>query len=150
MKRKPEVYFIIVILVFSLAIVIGSLTYSSKEAKLLPIVIGGLVFILTAVILVRELRAKEKPHRQREEWEGEELALSQYKTVAIWVAAFALGIYLIGFLIAIPAFIISFLKSNKTGWLKSSIMAAVMVAFVYGIFELLLQVELYRGLLFSW
>jgi uncharacterized membrane-anchored protein YitT (DUF2179 family) len=150
MKRKPEAYFLMVILVFSLVIVIRSLTYPSTEAKLLPMTIGGIVFVLTAIVLTRELLAKEKPKKQREEWEGEELELSQYKTIGIWVAAFAIAIYLVGFLIAIPAFIISYLKLNRSGWLKSSIMAVVMIAFIYGVFELLLKVELYRGLLFHW
>lgn len=149
MRQKPEAYFLIFILLVSLALIIRSIAFPYLESKLLPLIIGGIVFVLTAVALIMELQAKEKPKRVREPWEGEELELRQYGWTGAWLGVYALAIYLLGFIIATPAFVLSYLKLNGTGWLKTIIITVVTTAFVYGVFELILRITLYRGLLFS-
>ena len=103
MRQKPEAYFLIFILLVSLALIIRSIAFPYLESKLLPLIIGGIVFVLTAVALIMELRAKEKPKRVREPWEGEELELRQYGWTGAWLGGYALAIYLLGFIIATPA-----------------------------------------------
>ena len=149
MRQKPEAYFLIFILLVSLALIIRSIAFPYLESKLLPLIVGGIVFVLTAVALIMELRAKEKPKRVREPWEGEELELRQYGWTGAWLGGYALAIYLLGFVIATPAFVLSYLKLHGTGWLKTIIITVVTTAFVYGVFELILRITLYRGLLFS-
>ena len=149
MRKKPEAYFLIFILLVSLALIIRSIAFPYLESKLLPLIIGGIVFVLTAVALIMELRAKEKPKRVREPWEGEELELRQYGWTGAWLGGYALAIYLLGFIIATPVFVLSYLKLHGTGWLITIIITVVTTAFVYGVFELILRITLYRGLLFS-
>lgn len=149
MKLKPGSYFTMVIMAVSLAVILGALTLEYKSIKVLPIMVGGIVFILATVTLIRELRAKEKPKGAVVQ-EEEKTELRSYWPTAAWIAGFALAIYLLGFLIAIPLFILSYLKLQGRRWLRSIIIAGITTSLVYLAFELALQVKLYRGLLFTW
>ena len=160
MKLKPGSYFLIAVLLVCLTVIIRSLAFEHLETKLLPIIVASLVFCLATLALLRELLAKEKRvirgpvknSADSEEIEAtEEVSQKgQYFWIAGWIAGFALVSYLAGFLISIPLFILSYLKINGRGWLAATAITVIMLAFVYGIFELALKVQLYRGLLFSW
>lgn len=149
MKLKPGSYFIMVIMAVSLAVILGALTLEYQSIKVLPIIVGSIVFILAAITLIRDLWAKEKPKGAVEQGE-KETELRRYWPTAAWIASFALAIYLLGFLIAIPLFILSYLKLQGRGWLRGIIIAGITTSLVYLAFELALQVKLYRGLLFTW
>jgi len=144
MKPKPGAYFIMVVMAVSLAIVLGALTFPYKSIKILPMIIGSIVFVLAAIALVRELRSKKETRGPEEA-----TSLHSYWSTGAWMVALALAIYLIGFLIAIPLFIIAYLKIQGRGWLKGIIIAGITTPLLYAVFELSLQVRLYRGLLFS-
>jgi hypothetical protein len=108
-------------------------------------VIGGLVFVLAAIAFIRELRSKKETRGAEEA-----TPLSAYWQTGAWIGGLALAIYIIGFLISIPLFIMLYLKRKGSGWLKSIIVAGVTTAFLYLAFEVALRVDLYRGLLFDW
>jgi hypothetical protein len=57
--------------------------------------------------------------------------------------------YLLGFYIAVPLFCLAFLKVNGRSWLVAIIFTVLMLAFLYGLFELGLKAPLWRGFLFS-
>jgi len=63
---------------------------------------------------------------------------------------FFVAIYLLGFIIAIPLFILAYMKAHGTRWLAAITFAILTPTIIYGIFELALGVVLYRGLLFAW
>lgn len=160
MRLRPSSYFLFAILLVSLAVVIRSAAFEHIDLKLLPIIVASLIFCLAVIALIRELGKKEEKVTRGPEVESDdigkveaeetEVEKSRYIWVACWLAGFALLSYLVGFLISIPLFIFSYLKTNGRGWLVTSVVAGIMLAFVYGIFELALQIELYRGLLFFW
>jgi small-conductance mechanosensitive channel len=145
MKLKPGSYFIILVMAVSLAVILGALSLEFKSIRVLPMVIGGIVFSLAAISLVRDLLSKKETRGPEEE-----KSLRTYWPTAAWIASFALAIYLLGFLIAIPLFILSYLKSKGRGWLGCIIVAGITTGLIYLAFEFALQVKLYRGLLFSW
>ena len=149
MKVKPRSYSLIVVLLVSLAIIIRSLTFTYLATKLFPVIIGGLVFVLAAIELGRELLAKGESEMVVEpgEAKGE---IGRYLWIGAWIVGFSVAIYLVGFLIAIPVFILSYLKLDRAGWLIATGIAGVTTVFLYVVFELLLQVHLYRGLLLTW
>ncbi len=123
--------------------------------KLLPILIGSIAFILAGIGLAREIRVV---NRQRvTEAEGETITkekagegLRGYLLTGAWVLGFFLAIYLLGFLIAMPLFVLTYMKTHGTRWLTTIILTILTPLFIYGLFELALGITLYRGLLFRW
>jgi hypothetical protein len=65
---------------------------------------------------------------------------------------FLAGIYAIGFVAAIAIFIFAYLKWYGHTWLKSISLAATATIIIYLIFVILLQFELFRGIIpeFIW
>ena len=144
MKGKPGAFFAIFVMLLSLAVVIGALGLRFQSIKTLPIITGSLIFVLATIALVKELRGTKGPKP-----EEEELPLSNYWKTGAWIMGFALAIYLIGFLVTTPLFIISYLKVRGKTWRQCITIAVVTTGLMYLVFEFFLKVELYRGLLFT-
>jgi hypothetical protein len=145
MKTKHGAFFTILIMLFSLGIVLGAFTYPYQAARRIPIIVGIAVFALATIALIRELWSKKEESSGAEE---EPSLISYWKTGA-WVCGVGLLIYLVGFLVALPLFIIVYLKLNGTGWKRSTIVAVITTGVIYGLFELILKFELYRGVFFN-
>ena len=155
MKIKGSSYFFMVIMVIMLVVIGLSLRMEYFESKLLPLVIGSAVFVLSAIGLWREILAGNqqettvtggdttRAEEAEESWRG-------YLFAGAWVVGFFLGIYLVGFIIAIPVFVLSYMKSHGTRWLVAIVFAALTTVLIYGVFEFALGVDLYRGLLFTY
>jgi hypothetical protein len=56
---------------------------------------------------------------------------------------------LMGFIIAIPLFVVSYMRWLGTRWRVATISALLMLALVYGVFELAIGIDLYRGIIFT-
>ncbi len=63
-----------------------------------------------------------------------------------WILGFAFGIYLFGFFVAIPVFLIAYLKSRQRSWTITLSLTIVTTLFVWIVFELLLSADLWKGL----
>ena len=155
MKFKGNSYFLIVIMAVMLVIIGFSLRMEYFESKLLPLVISSAVFVLAATGLVRELKTGVKgkvtaTEAKMTEGEKPEEGWRGYLLAGAWVAGFLLVIYLLGFIIAIPSFIIAYMKSHGTRWLVAITSAILTTVLIYVLFELVLGVILYRGLLLTW
>ncbi len=144
MKIKPSSYVPIFLLLVMLYVLIESLGFEYSDAKVLPLIICSAIFVLAAVQLGKELWSKEtKPQAE---------ARSGFRPLGLalgWVVGFSLGIYLLGFYIAIPLFVFFYLKMHKRGWLKGTGFAAIVTAFIYGVFEVGFKFHLYGGVFFS-
>lgn len=155
MKLKGSSYFLIFIMVSMLVVIIASLRMEYYESKLLPLLISGVVFILAGMGLRNEIMAKDG--QQTKAIEDETGGVVETKggwrgnlVAGAWLVGFFLAIYLIGFVVAIPLFVLAYMKSHGTRWLVAITSAVLTTAFIYGIFEFALKVDLYRGLLFSY
>lgn len=102
MKIKPHSYPLIGIMLLGIAVIIGSLSYTHLEAKLLPMIFGGLIFILAAIQLGRELLVKEELEKMVEQ-ERSQLGLRSYRWAISWLLCCSLSVYLVGFLISSPS-----------------------------------------------
>jgi hypothetical protein len=154
MKMKPDIYILIVILLFSLAFGLISFFDPSLKSKLMPFILSCIIFFLTTVQLIREFLAGrragiEKAPADENSEEEAQSTLGQNVVIFAWLTGMALAIYLFGFLISIPLFVFSFLKSNGFGWLISAAHAAAAVIVTYVLFILALQSELYPGIIFG-
>ncbi len=141
-KMQGSSWFLVVIIAVMLAVIVLSLRMEYLESKLLPLIISGAVLVLAAIRLGKEI-FKGVPDGSEETGEG----WRGYLISGAWAVGFFLAIYLLGFIIAIPLFILSYMKSHGTRWLVAIIWTILLPAFIYGLFELTLKVTLYRGLL---
>ena len=115
------------------------------------VIIAGISFVLAAIGLVREVWGRARPELIGEMGGGAEVTESwgRYLVIGAWGAGLFLAFWLLGFFIAVPLFILSATKLLGTRWWVAITSTIFTTAFVYGMFELGLQIELYRGLLFS-
>jgi hypothetical protein len=155
MKIKGSSYLFIAIMIFMLVIIGFSLRMEYLESRLLPLVISSVVFVLAAIGLVRKIMVDVKAEVTVTEGEttirekpGE--SWRSYLLAGAWLAGFMLTIYLLGFIVAIPLFILAYMKSHGTRWLVAITFAILTTLLIYGLFELALGVILYRGLVPSW
>lgn len=154
MKIRRDVYVYIGVMVLMLVIIGNALTMRYFSSKMLPLLISGTIFFLAAIQLSRELLTKGEPKasvseevtgggERKETWYG-------YSLVSAYVIGFFLTIYLLNFIIAIPLFILAYMKTHGTRWRVAITSAIVITVLIYVVFELALDLELYQGLLFTW
>ena len=153
MKIRVSLYVAIFFLLLGLYGIIQSLTFRYWESIVLPLAMSSLIFIMAAVEVARELRRQDKRETAKEEKADTEienrLEIRRLGLVFGWAAAFMLGAYLLGFRIAVPLFAFSYLKWRGGSWLTATVFAVVMLAFIYGAFELGLKAPLFKGLIFG-
>lgn len=153
MRLKGSSYFLIFLVLVGLFGIIQSLTFSRLQAIMLPLAMSSVIFVLAVIALSRELRSERRTPTAIEEEPGKEakasIALRRFGSVASWVVGFALGIYLLGFLITTPVFVLAYLKKHGRGWLVSTAFAIAISALMYVMFEVGLKVPLYKGLVFG-
>ena len=142
---------LILVLLMAGAIAVAS-GYPYLQAKLSVISSALVVLVLSLVQLARELRLKKgKTDASEAEVKRPDMDVltSQYVLEAAWMAGFALTIYLLGFIIAIPLYICAYMKLHGTKWPVAIITGVLMAAFSYGIFVLALEMKLYPGVFFE-
>lgn len=149
MKLRESSYFLMIIMAVMIAVIITSLGMEALKSKLLPIIIGSLVFILAAIALSGEISATYKSGTTGTRGEKTELAWHDYLWPGAWTLCFFLGAYLLGFMVAIPFFIFSYMKTHSLSWATSIVFAILTPTFLYAIFKLALGVSFYPGLIFN-
>ena len=144
MKRLSELaYVYLAIVVGTLVFIISALLEEMFATKLVPLLIASPVFALSLIGLIWEIFAKGKLESEEET----KIKLRDYLRVMGWILGFGLAIILVGFFIAIPLFVLGYMKTHGIGWLTAIIYAAVLTVAVWGIIELGFNIILYRGLL---
>ena len=154
MKIKPIVYFLIGVLIFALVFLVTSLTYASLKVKLMPAIVSGITLILTAIVLVRELGlgrkiSSEKVPGSETKEHKDSAPLSAFMRAFAWFLALILGVYLFGFLVSIPIWVFIYLWKQGHKWWISVIHAIVVVSVIYVAFVVIMNIELYSGILFG-
>ena len=144
----------------SIVVLLGLALWQSRNfgyrAGLFPWAIGFPVLALAIVQLGKELLGFEKKPRATEFGleVGPEISpeLAYRRTLAIlgWTIGFFVGIWLLGFSLAVPTTIILYLKFAKEKWPITLALALVAWLFFYGLFDYALHVPFPDGQLFLW
>ena len=142
-KLSGNSYSLIVVMAVMLVVLGLSLRLEHAAARMLPLLMSSIVFILAAIELRREIAARGDTE------ENSKIEGRKYLPIAAWILGFSLAIYLVGFIIAIPLFVGCYMKQHGSRWLMAITSAVVYTAIIYSVFELALRVDLYKGLLFS-
>jgi hypothetical protein len=122
------------------------------KAALFPLAIGVPLFCLAATELLWSLFGKGAPVEDAVEGDPALEGASRRMLVAAgWMVGFLAAIVLLGFPVAVPLFLILYLKlQGGEGWVLSIIITVVVSAVFYGLFDALLHLPFPAGLLFSW
>lgn len=155
MKVKASLCFLVFLLLVTIYVIIEASRYRFLEAKLLLLVVSGIVLVLGAVQLVREIRPRNGAEKQPAKEETRESAASgseaQRTASALgWTAGLFLGTYLLGLTIAGGLFTLTYLKVRRKSWVKAILIAVVTIGVINVISIYGLKVDLYPGLLFEY
>ena len=149
MKRiflSPSILFVVILILLGGVFFVCALTVEPLQAKLLGLITSPLLIVLGVAQLIKELREGEgKEVRAPREEDGR--LLRRFGLLLAWLGLLMGMIYILGFLVAIPLYLVGLLKANDTGWVTSVIIAGVVTGIIYGMFEVLLERQLWRGLL---
>ncbi len=155
MKLRANSYVFMAIMAIMLWVIIASLGMTHLEDMILPLMLSGLIFVVAGIGLGKELWTSRNPGATITEKETAALkeAKENWRTgfvAGAWITGFFFVVWFLGFIVAIPAFVISYMKLHGTRWRAALLYACVTLAVLYGIFELALQIKLYRGLVYIW
>ena len=150
MKTRWQIMVLAVLLILMTVVFSVSYQYSYIQAKLAPMTISGLLIILTAIQLYREYRSKRRAKTGTDYKKVSSDNSERFRPFLIqgfWMIGFVLAIALFGFLVAIPLFIISYMRSHGVHWWKSISISALTLIIIYVLFTKILEVNLYAGLI---
>ena len=120
------------------------------KAALFPLAIGVPLFCLATTELLWSLfgDAKTGVVEGDPELEG---AGRRMLAAAGWMVGFLVAIVLLGFPIAVPLFLLLYLRlQGGEGWILSIVITGITWAVFYGLFDALLHLPFPAGWLFSW
>ena len=152
MKKERIIFIIVILLVFCTAI-FYAMKYN-PVARRAPLFVAIPGLLLTIYTLIKELKMKDSVDNKVEVSTGSELSALEgrhrERVIILWILGFALFIYLVGFVYAIPIFLLLILRFwAKERWRLAIILSIVSTAVIYLLFVSLLQVNLYPGYLFK-
>ena len=152
MHNKPSLALAVLVMLVSGYGVLTAWDWPAKAA-LFPLAIGIPLFCLAAaeaawVLLgAREQKAEAMDFQVATRQGGARRA-----GIAVgWMLGFFAAIVLLGFPIAVPLFVLLYLKlQGGEGWVLSVVMTAVVWGIFYGLFDLLLHLPFPAGWLLGW
>ena len=155
-KAVRSIYPPLALIAASIIMIVWSQRYN-ETARLVPLLVSYSLLILSVIDLVcRFDRPFIGPLRdfwgadfQNREMKHDPRPAGEVNQV-LWIVGCVAGMMLIGILPTIPIFILSYIVINgRRSWLESIFVTALVFVFVYVVFEMLLDYELYRGVLFD-
>ena len=129
----------------------------SFKAALFPLAIAIPLFVLAGTQLILELFGGQEttsgPTVELEFSSDVDPAVARKRVAGMlaWIAGFILLVFLVGFPIAVPVFIFSFLsQQSRVGWLLSFALTAIAWGIFYFLFQWLLNVQFEAGAIQIW
>lgn len=152
------------LLALILCFLLASLGYRPKE-RMIPLVIGIPTLLIGLVVLAGERypRIMKKFEVSLEDLVSEKarepgttpaprprILTRQAAAICAWGTGFFVAVYLVGFYIAIPAFLLPFLRfQGNISWGKTVAFTVGTGLFIYLLFNVCLGEELFAGILFG-
>jgi hypothetical protein len=112
------------------------------KAKLFPLAIGIPMLVLAAAEVVWALRVREP--------DGDPEPVGRTLVAAAWMVGFFAAILLVGFLAAVPLFVLAYLRlQGRESWTLSVVFTAVVWGVFYGLFDRMLHLPFPAGYLIA-
>jgi hypothetical protein len=127
------------LVIFASAALVAEVNYPAEAASM-PLIIGGVGAALSLLQLILELRASRGAYE-------EQIDLRKDLPIYLWVWAFVLAVVAFGFVIAAPIMLFAYLRwRSAESWWLCLLLPVVVLAILYGLFEKVLGVPLFEGL----
>lgn len=123
------------------------------KAALFPLAIGIPLFCLAAVEAVWALRGAGQKASETKDFQLSVDDKSTRRTgfAVAWMLGFFAAIVLLGFPVAVPLFVLLYLRlQGGEGWLLSIVMTLTVWAVFYGLFDRLLHLPFPAGWIMTW
>jgi hypothetical protein len=150
--------FIVALMLLIISILVLVTAYSfSNNSGLFPRFIGWIFVALTSIEFILQLKMQIRSEEgDQREMEADTRAHGETKDILkeirgfAWLALLLVLLYLFGFLVSVPVYILAFLRiSAERPWKDSIIISVSATLFVYLVFVQLLEYRLFAGILFG-
>lgn len=170
-EKASYIGFLVLLLVFTLFVTVQSLSYepNARQVPLLIAVPTLLLIVGKALYVAFEPQfwnespeepkamsatdldpADEEQFSNMQRQQTTPYGLKETARMAIWPTTFVVLIYLLGFLVAVPVFIFLFMRLyGNARWHLALGSAVGVTAVVYVVFLLILELELWSGIVFQ-
>ena len=154
MRVRPSLLLSLVVMGLSAWAVLTAMAWPWKAA-LFPLAIGIPVFCLAGAESLLTLFGSRVEGQamdfQLSEHVPQEVAIRRTLAISFWILAFFFMILLLGFPIAIPLFVLLYLKIQaREGWTLSLLLTAAAWGFFSVLFQRLLNIPFPEGLIQTW
>jgi hypothetical protein len=127
------------LVIFASAAIVARVNYPPDAASM-PVIIGVVGAALSLLQLLVELRASRGPYE-------EQINLRKDGPIYLWVWAFVIAVVAFGFILAAPVMLFAYLRwRSRESWWLSLLLPALLLALLYGLFQVALGVPLFEGL----
>ncbi len=154
MKGKGDINVYLVLIVSMIVVIVASLRMDQFASKLIPLVVGALTLLMASIGLWGEIRkrrsADASDSKVTASAEFAEAPWTRQLSNMAWVLGFGAGIFLFGFLVAIPVFMLSYMAWLGVRWTASLITAVLTTAVSYYLFQVTMHVDFHPGLILNW
>ena len=155
MRFKPRFLFSLLLMAVAAYAVFSARRWPFK-ASLFPLATGIPLFVLAGAQLILELFGRGEttggPAVELEFSTDVDPVVARKRVAGIltWIAGFILLVFLVGFPVAVPLFIFSFLSlQSRVGWGLSFTLTAIAWLCFYGLFQWLLHLPFEEGFIQS-
>ena len=156
MKARGHLYFGAFLILVSGYVIYAASGWSFKTG-FFPLAVAIPLLVLTLLHLYLDLfGAPETSSGPAVETEfanevSPELARRRAITTFSWIAFFILLVYLIGFPLAVPLFVFSYLKTQSAvSWVNATILTALTWGLFHGLFQRLVRIRFEPGIIETW
>ncbi len=155
-KAVRSIYPPLVLIAIAIIMIVWSQRYN-ETARQVPLLVSYSLLVLAVIDLVcrfdqpllRPLRDFWGADFQNREMKHDPSPAAEFSQI-FWIIGCVAGMMLIGILPTVPVFIFFYIAINGgRPWLESLFVTAIVFAFVYVVFEGLLDYPLYRGAFFD-
>jgi hypothetical protein len=154
--RKGRILFCLFLIAVAAYAAYSASAWSFKAA-LFPLSVGIPLIILAAAQLLLDLFGKAESARGPAvdlEFAADvprDVARRRVIDIFLWIIGFILLVFLLGFPIAVPLFILSYLRlQSRESWWRSVSLTAIAWGFFYGVFERLIHLRFEEGWIQTW
>lgn len=129
MKWRALFPLAVLILAIVLMIVLRGLII---RTYLFPVIVGIPLVVFAAAQAAREFLSKPgKPKKAPSESGNARAARLASINAVVWIAALVVGLYLLGFMVGLPLFLLLYIKFHGSRWLTAAISAAGILALLW-------------------
>jgi len=154
--RRGRILFSLFLIAVAAYAVYSASAWSFKAA-LFPLSVSIPLIALTAAQLLLDLFGKaETANGPSVELEfgadvAPDVARRRVIDIFLWIIGFILLVFFLGFPIAVPLFILSYLRlQSRESWWRSVSLTAIAWGFFYGVFERLIHLRFEEGWIQAW